>query len=495
MKPNALRPRLALLFLMGASLACQTLFPPAATPTSLPTFTATPFFTRTPAPTPRPNDTPLPTPTTPPILISDVRACDYIPGLSSPAAMPPEVVQFVQPTPYPLPPLPPNTPVDSDTTALQLRVQQELWDIVNEQYVYEDFNGQDWEAIGARYEALIAGGLTDEDFYYAMNLMLWELGDDHSQFLSPEEVAEEEAAFAGATEFVGAGYLLNPIPNTHQAVILYTFPDSPAAEAGLRAHDVIVEANGQAPVDADGFLNESALRGPAGSEMILTIARLGEAPFDVTLIRRRIVAPLPVEYCAVRGTRIGYIFIPGLDDETVGDQVRDALQAFTADGPLDGVILDNRQNYGGASPVLEEILSFFVDGKMGAFVSHRRSESLNIQAEPVGNSQTVPLVVLVDLDTVSFGEIMSGILQNEGRATIVGQNTLGNVETLWGYDLQDGSLAWVAAQTFRPNHLEAGIWEDTGIVPDVLVPTRWDLFTEATDPALATAIELLTTNH
>jgi carboxyl-terminal processing protease len=124
---------------------------------------------------------------------------------------------------------------------------------------------------------------------------------------------------------------------------LYFFRQ-PGGGSRFSAHDIIVAANGQAPVDADGFLNEAALRGPAGSEMILTIERPGETVFDVTIIRRRIVASLPVDYCAVPGTRIGYIFIPGLDDETVGDQVREALEAFTADGPLEGVILDNRQN-------------------------------------------------------------------------------------------------------------------------------------------------------
>jgi carboxyl-terminal processing protease len=275
-------------------------------------------------------------------------------------------------------------------------------------------------------------------------------------------------------------------------VIIFAFPDSPAAEGGLRAHDVLVTADGQPLVDADGYLNHTAMRGPAGTDVTLVVDRPGEKRFEVTITRRRIVTPLPVDYCAVRGTRIGYIFIPGLDDETVGDQVRQALEAFTADGSLDGVILDNRQNYGGVDAVAEEILGFFTEGKLGAFVGHRHSRSLNIVAEHIGNSQTAPLVVLVDLDTVSFGEIMSGVLQNEGRATLVGQTTLGNVETLWGYDFEDGSRAWIAVETFRPNGLEPGVWEETGIVPDVFAPTRWDLFTEATDPALAVAVELLT---
>ena len=62
---------------------------------------------------------------------------------------------------------------------------------------------------------------------------------------------------------------------------------------------------------------------------------------------------------------------------------------------------------------------------------------------------------------------------------------------LWGYDFDDGSRAWIAHDAFEPNGLDLGVWEETGIVPDVTVPTRWDLFTEATDPTLPAALALL----
>ncbi|MEZ4672092.1 MAG: hypothetical protein R3E39_29655 [Anaerolineae bacterium] len=75
--------------------------------------------------------------------------------------------------------------------------------------------------------------------------------------------------------------------------------------------------------------------------------------------------------------------------------------------------------------------------------------------------------------------------------TIIGVTPLGNVERLRRCDLEDDSRAWLASETFQPLNLVNGIWEETGIVPDVLLPTRWDLFTEATDPALAKAVELL----
>jgi len=78
-----------------------------------------------------------------------------------------------------------------------------------------------------------------------------------------------------------------------------------------------------------------------------------------------------------------------------------------------------------------------------------------------------------------------------GRATVVGQATLGNVEQLKRYDLEDGSRAWIASATFEPIGLPAGIWEDTGIIPEVLVSGRWEEFREANDPGLAAAVEIL----
>jgi C-terminal processing protease CtpA/Prc len=101
------------------------------------------------------------------------------------------------------------------------------------------------------------------------------------------------------------------------------------------------------------------------------------------------------------------------------------------------------------------------------------------------------MVVLVDRDTVSFGEIFSGVLQLSGRAEIVGGPSAGNVETLNRFDFDDQSRAWLAAETFAPNGQAAGVWEEVGILPDVERRTRWDLFTEETDPALAEAVELL----
>jgi carboxyl-terminal processing protease len=417
-----------------------------------------------------------------------VRACLYVPGVSTPTSMPAAVLNAPTPTPYPTATLPAPTKMDAKTTAKQVRVYRGLWNAVNENYVYRDFRGRNWRAIGARYESLVKQGLSDADFYGAMQSMINELGDGHSYFQSPAKVKEDEDALASRYNFVGVGFLATPIAGTEHAAIMTVFPDSPAAEAGLRSHDMLLKVDSGPIRDKSGA---SRTLGPEGSSVTLTVQRPGEAARDVVLTRRRVTGALLIDYCLISGTRIGYIFLPTLLDTTMDEQVRTALQNMTADGPLDGLVLDNRMNGGGSGETTQAILGLFVGGVQGHFVTRQKREPINIKAVNVNGSQTMPLVVLIGSDTVSYAEIMSGVLRVSGRARVIGSTSAGNVEQLRRYELEDGSRAWIASATFQPLGQTSGVWEGTGIVPDVSLPTRWDLFTEATDPALAKAVELL----
>ncbi|NOH04785.1 MAG: hypothetical protein HND47_23850 [Chloroflexi bacterium] len=136
------------------------------------------------------------------------------------------------------------------------------------------------------------------------------------------------------------------------------------------------------------------------------------------------------------------------------------------------------------------MLSFFASGRLGNFTSRRESNPLTIEAEPIHNSQTVPLVVLVSEETASFGEIFSGVLRDAGRAKIVGAPTLGNVEILHGYEFDDGSNLWIAEETFVAANSSEN-WEETGIVPDVIAYADWDTFTFENDPSIQAAVRLL----
>jgi carboxyl-terminal processing protease len=394
----------------------------------------------------------------------------------------PPAIALVQPTPL----LQANPEISQD---LQQQVFNDTVDLIGEVYVYPDFNGNDWPAIASKYRAKIDSGLSTENFYSEIQSMITELGDEHSNFLSPVDVAADEADLAGNNDFVGVGIHVLPQLDKDQAVIISAFPDSPAEHGGLKAHDAVLAVDGL-PIIDNGESYVYLARGPECSATVLTIKSPGQEPREVLLVRQRVQSPLLINARLVPtkdGSRIGYIFIPTFYDQTIPQQIEDALNSF---GPLDGLILDNRLNGGGSSEVLEPILAFFTSGNLGQFVSRKESRPLEITADPIQNSQDVPLIVLVSEETVSFGEVFAGVLKDSGHAKIIGQTSLGNVEILHGYDFEDGSQLWIAEETFDPSGSDAN-WEETGIIPDVEAHADWDTFIFETDPAIPAALSLL----
>ncbi len=147
-------------------------------------------------------------------------------------------------------------------------------------------------------------------------------------------------------------------------------------------------------------------------------------------------------------------------------------------------------NKGGSSSVTDPIFSFFASGKLGQFVSRDSERTLSVDPDPIQNSQTVPLVVMVSEGTVSYGEIFAGIMRDSRDAKITGETSLGNVEVLHGFTFEDGSQLWLASERFFPAHSDED-WEATGIVPDVQAFAEWDTFTFENDPSIDEAVSLL----
>ncbi|MCQ3936327.1 MAG: hypothetical protein DPW18_04690 [Chloroflexi bacterium] len=429
-------------------------------------------------PTPPP-PTPIPATATPAIPTPA-----YIPAAcqNQPLATVPAATALAEPTPFLLdnPDVPPE---------LQLQVFDDVVSVIEDVYVYPDFNGVDWEGLKKTHREKIEAGVDTKTFYETVQALVAELNDDHSYLESPVEVAVSEAQLAGTDEFVGIGAFILPFEEKGHVTLIFAYPNSPAEHAGLKAHDSILAADGL-PIIQDGEARIELVRGPECSAVVLTVQSPGEAPRQVMVVRERIQSPMVIQASLLPtsdGSRVGYIFLPTFFDQTIPDQVRNALENF---GPLDGLILDNRLNGGGSSSVVEPLLSFFASGRLGSFTSRRESNPLTIEADPIHNSQTVPLVILVSEDTVSFGEIFSGVLRDAGRAKIVGEPTLGNVEILHGYEFDDGSILWIAEETFVPANSSEN-WEETGIVPDVIAHADWDTFTFENDPSIQAAVRLL----
>ncbi len=375
------------------------------------------------------------------------------------------------------------------STAQQLHVFDEMTTVIPPVYIYPDFNGLNWTATVASYRAKIQAGIDTATFYTDMSDLITALGDDHSQFESPADVAASTAELSGQNDFVGIGVEILAVPQRNLLSVLLDFPDSSAEHAGLQPHDNILDVDG-IPVSNNGVPKPQIVRGPACSAIVLTVQTPGEKPRNVTLLRYNVASYVPIVAELVTthdGSRIGYIFLPSFFDETIPTQVKHALQSF---GHLDGLILDNRMNPGGSSIVVEPILSYFTNGLLGHFVSRTDSQPVEVQADPVSNSQTVPMVILVSQNTASFGEIFSGIMQDIGRAKVVVQTTPGHVELLESHDFSDGSRLWLAQERFQPLNPTTD-WKKTGIVPDVQAYADWDTFTFATDPVVAAAVKLL----
>jgi len=370
----------------------------------------------------------------------------------------------------------------------QLRVFNQLVTVVTENYLYPDFNGLDWSQTIDTYRTKVETGMGTEEFYIEMAKLIYELGDEHSFFESPVQVAASDAERAGKNDYVGIGVSFVPLFEKNSASIVVVFPGSSAEKNGLKQHDSILAVDGLPVVEGE-LIHVQRLRGPECSAAVLTVMSPEQTPREITVVRHQVTTPLRIDSRFVLtdiGSHIGYIYLPTFYDETIPAQVKNALEEF---GPLDGLILDNRMNGGGSLTVLESLLAHFTSGTLGHFISRNDAVPLNIEANPIQNSQTVPLVVLISQETGSFGEVFSGVLQDTGRAKLVGQTTMGNVEALTGYPLEDGSIVWIAQESFDPAQSHAN-WEGVGVAPDVEAHADWDTFTFENDPGIAAALRL-----
>ena len=174
MKIKRLAFGVLILSLLACNYVTQMVFPSTATP--LPTSTATASPTLTPEPL-APAFIPPECAATPLATISPESASQPAPEF--------ETLEISQ--------------------GEQMRIFREFADIVENIYVYSDFNGKDWNEIESRYKDKIQAGLDTESFYGEMDTMIRELGDEHSFFLSPVQVEEAEAELKGEIEFVGVG--------------------------------------------------------------------------------------------------------------------------------------------------------------------------------------------------------------------------------------------------------------------------------------------------
>ena len=368
------------------------------------------------------------------------------------------------------------------TTEERALLFDNLWQLINERYIDPDFNGLDWEAERANRRPRLLETTDNETFYQELKEMVGALNDQHSEFMTPEEVLEQDAQTRNEFEYEGFGLYIMPLEDG--ALVLQVYEGTPAAEAGIQACDRLLTLDGQ--------LYEYD-EGPPSSTVTLKIERPNGETRSLTLKREEVtqVLDIPAEILPDGKKRIGYVRLDTLWVYDMPKQFRAKLAELEADGPLEGLILDLRTNQGGWRDVLQDVLGSFVTGQLGEFSGRLQSDPLITPRlnDPPPDYLDLPLVVLVGSYTSGYAEILAATLQAERDATIIGQPTPGNVETVFPYDLPFGARIWIAEQEFRLNN--GDLLEGAGIKPDLIDDTDWTRYPCGRDPQIQKAADLL----
>jgi carboxyl-terminal processing protease len=285
--------------------------------------------------------------------------------------------------------------------------------------------------------------------------MLHEL-DPHSNFYDPKAFAQMREDQHG--NYYGVGMSIQPQPDKNgviHVVVLAPFEGTPAFKAGIRPGDVIMSIDGKSAEGLDSTAVASMLKGPKGTHVSVVMAREGkDAPLSFDLIRDAIPHP-SVDFSFMMRPGVGYIHILNFSSETTGREFGDALDKFqAANGNLHGLILDLRGNPGGllneAVNVCDKLL------QKGQVVVSQRGRAFPDQIYRASRGEEgtskFPIVVLVNRNTASAAEIVSGALQDHDRALIVGETTFGKglVQTVFQISENTG-LALTTYHYYTPS--------------------------------------------
>jgi carboxyl-terminal processing protease len=265
-------------------------------------------------------------------------------------------------------------------------------------------------------------------------------------------------------------------------------PGSPAEEAGLQPGDEVIKIDGEDMTGIDGSLVIRKVLGPAGSSVILTIRREGEAdPFDVTIIREEIIVP-SVDSRMLED-QIGYVQIITFGADTQ-EELRDHLQEILDQNPA-GLIVDLRNNGGGYLQTAVEVSSEFIADGTILFEDYGTDEEIQeYKALNGGLATEIPLVFLVNGGSASASEIVAGAIQDLDRAPLVGTTTFGkgSVQNWIALDNDQGAVRVTVARWLTPDKRQI---HEIGLTPDHEVEiTEQDILDEL-DPQLDKAIEVL----
>jgi len=289
--------------------------------------------------------------------------------------------------------------------------------------------------------------------------------DPHSSLLSPDDFKELQIDTQG--EFTGIGISITMKDGF--VTVISPIEGTPAYKAGIKAGDKIIKVNGKATVD----LREAVkmMRGPKGTEVLVTIAREEvKKPIDFKLIRD--IIPVESVKAIVLKPGYGYIWVTNFRDNTTDDLVSELEKLESTKIPLKGLILDLRDNPGGLLNQAIEVSDLFIEKGTILSIKGRKEKNTQIyKATPNKVKRNYPIVLLINGGSASASEIVAGALQDQKRALILGTSSFGKGSVQSVEKLRDGyGLKLTIARYYTPSGRSI---QAKGIQPDIIVKRRF----------------------
>lgn len=269
--------------------------------------------------------------------------------------------------------------------------------------------------------------------------------DPHSNFYDPKAYAQMREDQHG--RYYGVGMTIRP--EGTRVVVVAPMEGTPSYKAGIRPGDVIMSVDGKTTENVDSAAVASMLKGPRGTHVQVAMGREGAPkPLLFDLVRDEIPR-YSVDLAFQIKPNVGYVHITNFM-ETTSREVGDALEKF---GPgLQGLVIDLRGNPGGLLNEAVNVSDKFL--QKGQIVVSQRGRAFpdQIYRSPKGSDAKYPIVILVNRNTASAAEIVSGALQDHDRALIVGETTFGKglVQTVFPISENTG-LALTTFHYYTPS--------------------------------------------
>jgi len=340
----------------------------------------------------------------------------------------------------------------------------EAWNIVHDEYVDQPVDDL----------TLMQG---------AIRGMIDALGDQHSSYMDPKTYQAANDSLSGEYEGIGAWV----DTTADYLTIISPIPGSPAEEAGMESGDKIIAIDGEDMTGIDAELVRQRVLGPAGSTVVLTVAREGEGePLDFSITREKIVIKSATG--EMLENDIGYVQITTFGDKTTSE-LRAALEDLMAQNPK-GLIIDLRNNGGGYLQTSVEVASEFIGDGVILYEQYGNGERTTYRALNDGQATEIPLVVLINEGTASASEIVAGAIQDYERGKLVGVTSYGkgSVQNWVPLTNNQGAVRVTIAKWLTPNERTI---HGEGLQPDVEVEITDEDRQANIDPQLDKAIEVM----